>query len=194
MVIVFTLSLDIYNPGGVVYQDFRKLMYFIAALYWAFPVEELRSRAIHSIRELPCGVRLPGGSVVKNMPANAGDVGSIPVSGRSPGGGHGHSLQYSSWEISWTEESDGLQSIGWQRVGHDIETEHACTQAMGSWGPTAVWTSARGQRGNPGAVTSHPRLAATAHLPPHWRPEPRPLPRPLCSLAASFTAPVNSRD
>ena len=33
MVIVFTLSLDIYNPGGVVYQDFRKLMYFIAALY-----------------------------------------------------------------------------------------------------------------------------------------------------------------
>ena len=35
--------------------------------------------------------------VVKNPPANAGDVrdtGSIPGSGRSPGGGHGHPLQY----------------------------------------------------------------------------------------------------
>ena len=29
---------------------------------------------------------LPGGSVVKNLPANAGDAGSIPGSGRSPGG------------------------------------------------------------------------------------------------------------
>ena len=38
---------------------------------------------------------LPGGSVVKNLPANAGDVrnmGSIPGSGRSPGGGHGNPL------------------------------------------------------------------------------------------------------
>ena len=35
---------------------------------------------------------------VKNPPANAGDVrevGSIPGSGRSPGGGHGNPLQYS---------------------------------------------------------------------------------------------------
>jgi len=24
-----------------------------------------------------------------------------------------------AWEIPWTEESGGLQSIGWQRVGHD---------------------------------------------------------------------------
>ena len=37
----------------------------------------------------------PGGSVVKNPPANAGDAGSIPVSGRSPGGGNGNPLQYS---------------------------------------------------------------------------------------------------
>ena len=40
----------------------------------------------------------PGGSVVKNLPAkagNAGDVGLISGSGRSPGGGNGHPLQYS---------------------------------------------------------------------------------------------------
>ena len=32
----------------------------------------------------------PGGSVVKNLPANAGNMGSIPESGRSPGGGDGY--------------------------------------------------------------------------------------------------------
>ena len=42
----------------------------------------------------------PGGSVVKNLPANAGDEGSIPGSGRSPGGGNGKPLQYSYLENS----------------------------------------------------------------------------------------------
>ena len=36
-----------------------------------------------------------GGSVVKNLPANARDTGSIPGSGRSPGEGNGKPLQYS---------------------------------------------------------------------------------------------------
>ena len=37
----------------------------------------------------------PGGSVVKNLPANAADMGSIPGLGRSPGGRNGNPLQYS---------------------------------------------------------------------------------------------------
>ena len=37
----------------------------------------------------------PGGSVAKNPPANAGDTGLIPGSGRSPVGGNGNPLQYS---------------------------------------------------------------------------------------------------
>ena len=37
----------------------------------------------------------PGGSVVKNLPANAGDEGSIPGLRRSPGEGNGNPLQYS---------------------------------------------------------------------------------------------------
>jgi len=37
----------------------------------------------------------PGSSVVKNPPANAGDLGSIPGLGKSPGGGNGNPLQYS---------------------------------------------------------------------------------------------------
>ena len=43
----------------------------------------------------------PGGSVIKNPPANTGDMGHtdmIPESGRSPGGGHGNLLQYSCLE------------------------------------------------------------------------------------------------
>ena len=45
--------------------------------------------------------RLPGGSVVKNPPANAGeegDTGSIPGLGRSPGEGNDNLLQYSCLE------------------------------------------------------------------------------------------------
>ena len=37
----------------------------------------------------------PGGSVVKNLCANAGDVGSIPGSGRFPGEGNGNPLCHS---------------------------------------------------------------------------------------------------
>ena len=37
----------------------------------------------------------PGGSEVKNPPANAGDEGAIPWWERSPGGGHGNPRQYS---------------------------------------------------------------------------------------------------
>ena len=37
----------------------------------------------------------PGGSVVKNPPTNAGDMGLIPELGRSPGEGNGNPLQYS---------------------------------------------------------------------------------------------------
>ena len=46
----------------------------------------------------------PGGTVVKNLSANAGDArhaGSSPGSGRSPGEGNGNPLQ--SYEIVWGE-------------------------------------------------------------------------------------------
>ena len=65
-----------------------------------------------------------GGSVVKNPPANAGDVGSISVLGRSHGEGNGNPLWYSCLEIPWTEEPVELQSMGSQRVDR---TEHVCT-------------------------------------------------------------------
>ena len=43
---------------------------------------------------------LGGSSVVKNLPANAGDMGLIPGLGRSPGEGNGNPLQYSCLENS----------------------------------------------------------------------------------------------
>ena len=63
-----------------------------------------------------------GSTVVKNPPANTrntGDVGSIPGSGRSSGGGNGNPLQYFAREIPWTEEPGGLESMGSQRVRYD---------------------------------------------------------------------------
>ena len=70
----------------------------------------------------------PGVTVVKNLPANAGNIrvaGSIPRSGRSPGIGNGNQLQLLAWKIPRTEKSGRLQSMGLQRDGHDRATERA---------------------------------------------------------------------
>ena len=68
--------------------------------------------------------------VVRNLPANAGDLrdaGLIPGSGRSP---EGESMATNSsilaWRIPQTEGPDGLQSIESHRVRHEM-TYHACT-------------------------------------------------------------------
>ena len=58
----------------------------------------------------------PGGSVVKNLPANAEGIGSIPGLGRSPGEGNGNTLQYSCLEYSmdrgaWWSTVQGFKSV-----------------------------------------------------------------------------------
>ena len=60
----------------------------------------------------------PGGSMVKNPPAGVGDTGDV-------GSIHGENGNSSIlvWEIPWTEEPGGLQSMGLQRVGHDLVTK-----------------------------------------------------------------------
>ena len=63
--------------------------------------------------------------MVKNSPANTGDtrnVGLIPGLARSPGGGNGNHSSILAWEIPWTEEPGGLQSMGSQRVRQDLVT------------------------------------------------------------------------
>ena len=61
----------------------------------------------------------PHGSMVKNLPANAGDTGLIPGRGRSPGEGKATHSSILAWEILWTEDPGGLQSMWSQTVGHD---------------------------------------------------------------------------
>ena len=58
----------------------------------------------------------PGGSVVKNLPANAGDTDLIPGSGRSPGEGNGNSLQYSCL-------GNPMDRGAWQAAVHEIIKE-----------------------------------------------------------------------
>ena len=58
----------------------------------------------------------PDGSVVKNPPASAGNVDSIPELGRSPRVGNGSPLQYSCLENTMDRRS---WSMGLQRVWHD---------------------------------------------------------------------------
>ena len=63
-----------------------------------------------------------GGSDNEESACSAGDPDSIPGSGRFPGEGKGNPLRYSAWRIPWTKEPGGLQSIGSQRVRHDLVT------------------------------------------------------------------------
>ena len=62
--------------------------------------------------------------LVKNLPAMQEpwiqSLGSLPALGRSPGGGHGNSLQYSGLENPHGQRSlAGYSPWGSQRVGHD---------------------------------------------------------------------------
>ena len=65
----------------------------------------------------------PGGSEVEDLPTNAGDtrdMGLIPGSGRSPGGGNGNAFQSSCWENPMDRGTwRGAVSMGLQRVRHD---------------------------------------------------------------------------
>ena len=58
-------------------------------------------------------VDFPGGSDGKASAYNAGDSGSIPGSGRSPGGGNGNPLQYSCLENS-------MDGAAWQITVHRV--------------------------------------------------------------------------
>ena len=62
--------------------------------------------------------------MVQNLPAKAGDIrdlGSVPGSGRSPGGGHGNPLQYSCLE-------DSMDRGAWQAMVHRVNKELDMTE------------------------------------------------------------------
>ena len=66
--------------------------------------------------------------MVKNPLASAGDLGSIPGSGRSPGEGNGHPLQYSCLENPMDRRSlVGYSPRCHKRIGHDLVTKQQKT-------------------------------------------------------------------
>ena len=61
----------------------------------------------------------PEGSDGEESACNSGDPGSIPGLGRCPAEGNATHSSILAWEIPWTKEPGGLQSIALQRVGYD---------------------------------------------------------------------------
>ena len=61
--------------------------------------------------------------MVKNLPANAEDLGSVPGLGRSPGGGNGNPLQYSCLENAMDRGAWQARVHGVTIVGHDLATK-----------------------------------------------------------------------
>ena len=84
----------------------KPLMYFLATVKCA-----PKSACTASLLLLTVKLGSPGVSVVKNLPANAGDLGPIPEFGRSLGEGNGSPFHTLAWRIPWTEEPGVLQSM-----------------------------------------------------------------------------------
>ena len=92
-------------------QEVSEALFLFSAAHSAFP-----QMSSCSFSHLTSTKGFPGGSVVKNLPASAGDegdMGSIPGSGRSPGGGNGNPLQYSCLENS-------MDRGAWQGTVHGV--------------------------------------------------------------------------
>ena len=71
---------------------------FLALMEDSLPFQQLPHFVKNDVAHYYLCILRPGGKVAKNLPASAGearDVGLIPESGRSPGGGNGNPLQYS---------------------------------------------------------------------------------------------------
>ena len=69
------------------------------------------------------------GAVVNNPPVNAGDTGSIPGSGRSPGGGHGNPFQYSCLE-------NPMDRGAWRAIVHGVTKSRMQLKQLSMLTPT----------------------------------------------------------
>ena len=65
---------------------------------------------------------IPGGSAVKSVPANARDSRSLVQEDPLEKEMATHSSVF-AWEISWTEETGGLQSMGSQKIRYNLATK-----------------------------------------------------------------------
>ena len=101
----------------------------IKFLYHVWIASERKKSWLAYVKLKMTGGRLPNwgfpcGSVVKNSPANAEDLGSISGLGRSPGEEMATHSSILACKIPWTEEPGGWQSMGSQRVRHNWAMEN----------------------------------------------------------------------
>ena len=90
--------------------------FFLHPLVWSFPWLSFLGRILDSSQQNPLqliykerdlfksSLGLPRWLSGKELTCQAGDMGSVPVLGRSPGEGNGNPLQYSCLEIPWMEK------------------------------------------------------------------------------------------
>ena len=117
---------------------------------------------------------LPDGSVVKNPPAKAGDVGSIPGSGRAAGEGNGNPLQYSCLENF--KDREAWRATVYRGHKESDTTEHTHTHtghkrnilsntAVTNYFQTDFWTVLKmGNRGEVGDKRSNNSFLFFAEL------------------------------
>ena len=112
---------------------------------------------------LECWPGFPGGLVVTNPPASAGDTGSIPGSGRSPGGGNGNPLQHSCL-------GDPMDRRAWWAAVHEV-TENGIQRSTHSAGlvPMSLLETTPGRWRGPGLPADGLALSPPlpTHRPPH---------------------------
>ena len=84
----------------------------------------------------------PRGSIVKNPPGNAGDAGSIPGSGRTPGKEMAIHSGILAWRIPWTQEPVRLHPWG----GKELDMTEQLTHSQFSfyvWKEVCYWVGSR---------------------------------------------------
>ena len=109
---------------GLYVMFFTKLVWYLAIIS-----SKKKKKCFH------LNIAFPGGLDGKESACNAGDLGSIPGLGRSPGGRHGNPPQYSCLENPHGQRSLA-GSMGSQRVRHDWVAKHLACYSF--WPPVTL--------------------------------------------------------
>ena len=111
--------------GMMLMQVFVWIMPVYSSFPFSFNVDCFLKSFLNLLQYSFC-LGLPTWLIGNESPANAGDLGSIPGSGRPPGGGHGNPLQYSCLENPMFRGAWWATVQGSQRVRH----AWACTHTL----------------------------------------------------------------
>ena len=129
---------EAYFPKITESQQWNRLGHYLILIFPGFYIPQtgnfIKDTETPKHRKGIASKGLPGGSDGKESACKAGDPGLIPGWGRSPGEGMATQFSILAWRIPWTEEWDGLQSMGSQRVGHNWKR-----WAMATHSSTLAW-------------------------------------------------------